>query len=687
MLQKEKVHVLWALGILVVFPLLVYWQVGFMVYTLKWDAMDQFFQHQLFMCECFEAGELPLWNPYQYFGSPFYADPQGGFWYPLYWLNSIFSPCDARIINASFMLHVIVGGIGMYKLLKGFGFHSAVVIAFALAYECNGLFVSNAQHMAYVVVGAWLPFVFHYFLQLLRQPKARNAVALGGVAAMLLNGGYPAFAIIIAYLLVALWLVEAVGLFRKNEKKQLFGLTMYSVLAVVVAGLLSLGFIYSFAEAHPLTVRSAELTMKQILFGPYSAKSLVSSVLPYAVSADTARYGSDTSMINGYMGLLTAVFFLPGLFWARFKYKGFFVAMAILSLAAAVGDALPVRELLANVLPGLDKFRFPSIFRAYWIIGAMVIGAAGLHHFIKLATETHPPLMAKRVIMALVVGLTALIGLAVVYDGTFAFPPLFNMAQYPEHYKNAHFTSLVVSQGVLAIAFLVLLYIILQQRKFPISGLLIVWVMAELLVNTQLNVPATIISHRKMERYLAQENKLPRGFPMPTNRPLNSGFESDADLWPTYYNLNTLHKVVGNIGFNPFQLKSAYELNESDCINTVLANPLAFFENGNGTITWKEWKPDNMWLTVESSTGGLVVISQAAYKGWKATIIDERPIDAVVEPFCDALLSVNVPPGVHKVNLWLEKPKVRFLFKFSVIAFCWWAIAMILPWERKPKFQ
>ncbi len=684
MLQKDKAHTYWALFILVLFPLLAFWQVGFMVYTMKWDAMDQFFQHQLFICECISAGELPLWNPYQFFGSPFYADPQGGFWYPFYWLIGALSPCDARIINLSFVIHIIIGGLGMYRLLKGFGFSGTVAVCFALAYECNGLFVSNAQHMPYAVVTAWLPFMFYYFLQLLRQPKLRHALALGGIAALFLTGGYPAFAIIIAYFFVALWLIEAIKLLHNKAHKQLLQLAGCSAFAVVVAGTLSIGFVYSFAEALPLTVRNADLSIQQILFGAYTPQSLISSILPYTVSADTSQYGSDTSMINGYMGLLTVIFLLPGLLLARFKYKFFFVVMAIVSLMAAMGDALPVREFLANTLPGLDKFRFPSIFRAYWIIGAMVIGAGGLNHFLTLAKAKQHVALPLKVILVLLIGLALLVGLNVAVGGTLAYPPLFNMAKFEPYYHNLHFASLVVSQGILVIALLALLYLLLWQRKFPVASLLLVWVIVELLVSTQLNIPATVVSNRKMERYLAQEEKLPKGFPLPTGRPLSSGFEIDADLWPTYYNHNTLHKEVTFRGFNPFQLKSSFEFIESQCVHTVLANPLAFFDSGSGKITWEDWGVGHMVLNVNSPQGGRLVISQALYKGWQAKVARTA---VPIKPYCDALVSFDVPSGESRIEVSLEKPAVRAFFGFGAAAFGLWLIGMVTFWVRSLKLR
>ena len=680
MQKKENAFAYWVLALLVLFPVVGYWQVSFMVFTMKWDAMDQFFQHQSFICNCISTGHLPLWNPFQYFGSPFYADPQGGYWYPVSWLLGAIMPCDARIINASFILHVIIGGLGMYGLLRVLGISSFVALCFALAYECNGVFVGNAQHIPYVVSAAWVPFVLGAFFRLMQKPSFYPALLLGGFAALLLTGGYPAFVIILGYFIIIAAVVVIVSKLMNKAYPEAASVMGYSVLALLVSFILSAGYVYSLVEVFPETARSKPLTIAQILFGPYSPKSLVSTILPYAVSADTGHYKSNIAMINGFMGLITVVFLLPGLAYGRVRYKLFFVAMAIIALSAAVGEALPARAWMAAYLPALDKFRFPSIFRLYWIVGAMVVAASGLQYFMVFLNSNQKASMPFRVIALLIAGISILLGFAAWQGYGFAFPPLFNMREFPAYYEGLKFGHLALTQGLLVLALLLLLFWLLKQRSRPIPALLLLWVVVELLVSTQFNVPASIISHRKMHRYLAEEHKLPQGFPLPTDRALGSAFDVEAALWPTYYNHHTLYKQVGHLGFNPFQLKQTALFNETACLEVALANPLAFFEAGNGQVSWLQWGPGSALLSAESQTGGKLVLSQANFLGWEATVDGNK---APIVPFCETLVAVYLPPGKHQVSFLFNKPALRYLSWFGFGAFGLWAIMASVGWRRR----
>lgn len=680
MQKKENALSYWVLVLIVLFPILAYWQVSFMVFTMKWDAMDQFFQHQFFICECISNGQLPLWNPYQYFGSPFYADPQGGYWYPVSWLLGAIMPCDARIINVSFIVHVIIGGIGMYGLLRVLGISSFVALCFALAYECNGVFVANAQHIPYVVSAAWVPFVLGAFFMLIHRPSLFNALLLGGFAALLLTGGYPAFVLILAYFLVIAWLAFAGQKLINKDYQYVLRLLGYTMFALSVSLLLSSGFIYSFIEVFPETARSKQLTMPQILFGAYSPESLISSILPYTVSADTGHYYSNISMINGYMGLLTVVFLLPGIVYGHVRYKVFFITMAIIAISAAVGEALPVREWMAAYIPALDKFRFPSIFRLFWMVGAMVVAAGGLQYYLAFLASKQRATMPIKVIWVLMLGVLIVVGFALSQGYGLAFPPLFNMREFPSYYQGLKFGQLAISQGILVLALLLLLYWLFKQRSRPIPTLLLVWMVVELLLSTQLNVPSSAISHRKMHRYLTEEHKLPHGFPLPTERTLGSAFDIQADMWPTYYNHHTLFKEVTHGGFNPFQLKQTLLFNNSACVEIALANPLAFFETGSGRISWQAWSPGNAVMGVETSTGGKLVLSQANFIGWQAMVDDK---DVPIITFCETLLALDLTPGNHQVRFYFNKPVLKVLSWVSIILFGLWAALVIVGWRRR----
>lgn len=99
--------------------MLAFRQVAFFDYTMKWDIMDQFFPCRFFISECLRHKIFPFWCPYISFGYPFYADPQGGTFYPLTWIISFISGYNVYSIAYDYLIHVAIAGIAFYYLLKG----------------------------------------------------------------------------------------------------------------------------------------------------------------------------------------------------------------------------------------------------------------------------------------------------------------------------------------------------------------------------------------------------------------------------------------------------------------------------------------------------------------------------------------------------------------------------------------
>jgi hypothetical protein len=59
-----------------------------------------------------------------------------------------------------------------------------------------------------------------------------------------------------------------------------------------------------------------------------------------------------------------------------------FFWFGIFCLSAAVGEYLPVREFLFRYVPMMNVFRFPSVFRLFFILGAVLSGVWTLQHYL-----------------------------------------------------------------------------------------------------------------------------------------------------------------------------------------------------------------------------------------------------------------------------------------------------------------
>ena len=183
--------------IIIAVGLVGYWQVAFMQNILKWDMVDQYFPWRYFVSESLRNGIFPQWNPYQHSGYPIHADPQSGVWYPIVWIISFVYGYDIYANQFDFVLHIILGGIGMFLLTRYFINNTEIAVLTGCCYMLSGFFVGNAQHLTYIVSGAWVPFILFYYLRMIQQNEWKDIVRVSLCFFMLLTGGYPAFTIIL----------------------------------------------------------------------------------------------------------------------------------------------------------------------------------------------------------------------------------------------------------------------------------------------------------------------------------------------------------------------------------------------------------------------------------------------------------------------------------------------------------
>lgn len=110
-------------------------------------------------------GELPLWNPHQYGGAPFWADNQSGVLYPPNLLLALLlDDLPYQALEALVMAHVWLAGAAMYACLRlirrGDPIPPAPAAAGAIAFMLSDVFVTHQGNLNLIAVAAWLPLVF-----------------------------------------------------------------------------------------------------------------------------------------------------------------------------------------------------------------------------------------------------------------------------------------------------------------------------------------------------------------------------------------------------------------------------------------------------------------------------------------------------------------------------------------------
>ena len=121
------------------------------------DPATQYYPWYAFLGESLRAGDIPAWNPHQFSGAPFAADPLSGWTYLPAMLLFAFLPLAAAAKAYAF-LTLFLAGLFAYALARALGMGTAGASLAAVAYEYNGfLYLQNICCLPYAAVLAWLP--------------------------------------------------------------------------------------------------------------------------------------------------------------------------------------------------------------------------------------------------------------------------------------------------------------------------------------------------------------------------------------------------------------------------------------------------------------------------------------------------------------------------------------------------
>lgn len=574
-LNKNKTFLI-HLGILFGAILLIYWPVSFFQHSLKWDTTDGYLPFRYFLSECLRNGEWPLWQPYTSCGYPFHGDPQSAAWYLPAWLISLGIGYNMTAMELEFIFTLFIAGAGMYLLAKTIVIDPSISVCIAIAYVGCGFFVGNAQHFTWVISGAYLPWIVATYYRMQTTKKYGYALLCAFFLWLLITGGYPAFLLTIAYVLIGFFLVETVHYIRtKNYQALGLQLKLNAVLATVFL-VLSAVMIFSIIHVHGLINRGTGLTLEAIQASPFTLKSCISFLTPFAVLQKPEFFGADISMNNAYIGLLALLFFGLGLFSIKTSTEKIVFGITVLFFLIALGDLTPLRAYLYQFLPGMDLFRFPALFRIFFIIPLLLLAGLSVSRFQKDQMAYQMPI--RRIAIAIGIMLVAVFSVAI-FKNRQALQLSSLFTAYESYVGNSSISRLIIVQaGVQLILFTILLVLLLGKRRFNYT-LLIAFMITDMGIAAYLN-HFTLVYHFPTKDVDAKFKDFPQGFPAPQGF---VGYNTDYGrgyLWPILRNTGFYYKLVSIDGYNSFKLRSFQKLDvHAQLKQQALNHPLFYFCN------------------------------------------------------------------------------------------------------------
>ncbi len=303
------------------------------------------------------TGELPLWNPYHFCGSPFVHDIQVGTFYPPYAVTFFFPESAAgAVVSWVIALHVLAAGCLTVVYARSNGLGDAGSLVAAAGWMLAGKWMTHLLLAGHTItIGlAWLPLVLLGLERGTRTGGVGPVLGTGAALALMILGTHPQWTFY-AGVFAAFWTLP---LDRGGRGRWL----LTGVGAVALALALTAVQLLPTIEAAGLSARQAGLASTEAL--RVGLQTLTALAGPGA-SYDPPASWEARGLVGVY--LLAAALAAPTLGGTRERYRAWVLAgLAVFGLGGAV---------LVDWLPGFNRFRVPT--RMLLIAGLPVAVLAG----------------------------------------------------------------------------------------------------------------------------------------------------------------------------------------------------------------------------------------------------------------------------------------------------------------------
>lgn len=119
-----------------------------------------------------QNGEFPWWNRQFSAGQPIAANPEHEVFYPLTWL--ILLPNYDLGYRLHILVHIYIGLLGMYALLRSMELRVSSAFFGALAFGLGGIYLSYINLLPILFCAAWLPLTCLFVRRFLLRPTLRD---------------------------------------------------------------------------------------------------------------------------------------------------------------------------------------------------------------------------------------------------------------------------------------------------------------------------------------------------------------------------------------------------------------------------------------------------------------------------------------------------------------------------------
>ena len=682
--------------LLLLISILAYWQISLLQYSIKWDMLDVILPWRFYIGECLRNFCFPLWNPYQSAGYPIHADLQCPTWYPeTILIGSTFGYSNITL-HFLFVMYIFIAGLGIYGLTKYFGTDKLPAFVSGAAFMLSGIFISHTQHLFIIVSLAWLPWCILYYIKISVEPfSLKNVLILSILTFLLISGGYQTISIASAYLFFIFFAFYCIKALKSRNWHSFLVILKSNLFWIVLTTGLCLVIISSLPNSFRFVERLSGISLAETQSMPFTPRSLISILVPFAAAEDPGFFKTDISMTNLYPGIFMLGFFLAGLFIKLKPELKILLIYTFILLLASFGNWLPVREWMYKYIPLMNLFRIPGFLRVMILIPVVITGGLAIDSLIKGTGNIRKWIHISLLFIG--ISLVAMLMWSI-YESA--------GGQSQSAYNSVY--TRVRTHSIIQLSFL-LIYIILYFKKISLRILIPAFVCTEMILAVQLNIMHTgCLPDYKPLVIRIELKERPQGFPMPPPSDIYKNTDAVAGFEPLWRNVNIFNKTVSFDAFTSFKLKGYKYLEDEipSLKDSILKNRLVYlssqiynkdeqyrdkmklfqpkdlFFSSQDYIELEKSKlesspEDSVFLTgfnpneiraiVKTKYNQVVTLIQSNYPGWKV-FIDGKSVSHYTSN--SLFISALIPAGGHEVIFRFNNRfvKASFIFSYSLLA-------------------
>lgn len=311
------------------------------------DFTQQFFVFRSLAFRELVAGRLPLWTDCFFGGYPFHADPQAQLFYPPVWLSFGalrllgYGHFPLLALTAETVAHYLIAGLGAYAFLRAETGRGLAALAGALVFTFGGYLTGYPPLQTGILeTAAWLPVLLRAMRRLAVNTGAASRAIACGLLALMYFAGHPQSFMLCAYLAIAYFL------FCGRAAGSQWRALLWRLAPVVLLGAL--------ISAVQLLPQAQYLTLSTRSSLPYAELAHGFPLQDLAQLVVTGLVSRWQPLFMGILGLTLALLAATAVPTAAVR---FWVATVLAGALLSFGSSQGAYGLAYWILPGYSLFR------------------------------------------------------------------------------------------------------------------------------------------------------------------------------------------------------------------------------------------------------------------------------------------------------------------------------------------